>query len=73
MTSSPSRRRARATALLSVTAVLPALLAGCSEGSGGGSSPDDVTSLTVGLSQNPETLDPAATGLIGAVKVDGSP
>jgi peptide/nickel transport system substrate-binding protein len=70
MISSPSRRSARAAALLAVTAVLPALLAGCSEGGGGGGSSDDVSSLTVGLSQNPETLDPGATGLIGAVKVD---
>jgi peptide/nickel transport system substrate-binding protein len=70
MNSSSSRRSARAATLLAVTAVLPALLAGCSEGGGGGGSGDDVTSLTVGLSQNPETLDPGATGLIGATKVD---
>ncbi len=72
MTSSPLRRSARRPAtLLAVAAVLPMLLAGCSEGgSGGSSSGSDVSSLTVGLSQNPETLDPGATGLIGAVKVD---
>jgi peptide/nickel transport system substrate-binding protein len=69
MTSSPSCRRPRATAFLAMTAVVPVLLAGCSEGGGTTSAPGDTTSLTVGLSQNPETLDPAATGLIGAVKV----
>jgi peptide/nickel transport system substrate-binding protein len=70
MPSSPSARSARSTTLLATAALLPVLLAGCSEGGGADTSGADVSSLTVGLSQNPETLDPAATGLIGAVKVD---
>jgi peptide/nickel transport system substrate-binding protein len=52
-------------------AVAAALLAGCSEAPvGGSSSTPGVTSLTVGLGQNPDTLDPGATGLIGSSQVD---
>lgn len=76
MSSSSGHRKGRSATLLAVAAVTgPLLLTGCSEGGGGGDaavggSGGDVASLTVGLSQNPETLDPGQTGLIGAVKVD---
>lgn len=50
------------------------LLASCSESpleaGDGGPDGDGGGSLTVGLGQNPDTLDPSATGLIGASQVN---
>jgi len=56
MTSPKVRRAARPATLVALAAVVPLLLGGCAEGSPGGGSPGgEVDSLTVGLSQNPET------------------
>jgi peptide/nickel transport system substrate-binding protein len=69
----PSPRRA----LRLVTAVAAlaagALLAGCAEGATGtpsGSTAAAPTDLVVALSQNPDSLDPGQTGLVGSIKVD---
>jgi peptide/nickel transport system substrate-binding protein len=55
---------------LAALAAASLALAGCAEGTATSSSTGSPTTLTVGLSQNPDTLDPAATSLIGATKVD---
>ncbi len=63
------RRRPRLFGSALVVAVSVVLLAACSETPPGGSAAAP-GSLTVGLGQNPDTLDPGATGLIGAGQVD---
>jgi peptide/nickel transport system substrate-binding protein len=61
-------------ALVALTA--GTLLAGCAQGGSGSSASSSSstskvpTSLTVGLSQNPVSLDPGQTGLVGSNKVD---
>lgn len=71
----PSRRRALrlATSVVALAAA-GSLLAGCAEGgagaASGGASVATPTDLVVALSQNPDSLDPGQTGLVGSIKVD---
>jgi peptide/nickel transport system substrate-binding protein len=64
--------RGRRSTLLAVALAAVALttLAACSQGSSSSTDGGPITSLTVGLSQNPDTLDPGATGLVSSFKVD---
>jgi peptide/nickel transport system substrate-binding protein len=68
--STPRSARQRALVAVAIVAAIPVVLTGCAEGSPATSSDSALTSLTVGLSQNPDTLDPGQTGLVGASKVD---
>lgn len=62
------RGRPSRTVCALATVLAMGALAGCSETAPGASAAEDT--LTVGLGQNPDTLDPGATGLIGASQVN---
>ncbi|MFF1879697.1 ABC transporter substrate-binding protein [Leifsonia sp. NPDC058230] len=72
----PQSSRRRAVRLVTSVVALAAagsLLAGCAEGAGAASDGASVatpTDLVVALSQNPDSLDPGQTGLVGSIKVD---
>lgn len=75
MTTHLSRRRtARLTSVAVTLVAVGALLAGCAEGSANTASDkassDTPKDLTVALSQNPDSLDPGQSGLVGSIKVD---
>jgi peptide/nickel transport system substrate-binding protein len=61
------RATAKAAALALAALSVAAVLAGCASSTPASST---LTHLTVGLSQNPDTLDPGASGLVGAGRVD---
>jgi peptide/nickel transport system substrate-binding protein len=58
----------KVTAAAAVAVVALALTA-CAEGTPDSSASGDTTALTVALSQNPDTLDPGATGLVSVNKI----
>ncbi|PZE23563.1 ABC transporter substrate-binding protein [Curtobacterium sp. MCBD17_028] len=75
MSSHPSKRRGARIASMGVAALgVGALLAGWTAGgtavANASTSSKTPKALTVALSQNPDTLDPGQTGLVGSVKVD---
>lgn len=65
------RRRAITLSAVALVAVSALMLSGCSSSTSSTSSTGkNVKTLNIGLVQNPDTLDPGKTGLVGAIKID---